>query len=54
MLTDGTTTSNFPAPSWSRASSASFSQAIITSPMPRSAKVVREPRAPVSSTEAFL
>ena len=47
---DGATISNLPAPSSRWARKASFSQASSTSPMPRSAKVVVEPRAPVSST----
>ncbi len=43
-----------PVPSFSTARSASFSQAISTSPMPRSTNVVVEPRAPESSTGTFL
>ena len=39
---------------WESVSRASFSQAISTSPMPRSTKVVVAPRAPVSSTGTFL
>ena len=54
MLSDGATTSNLPGPSSLIASSASFSQASSTSPMPRSTKVVVEPRAPASSTGTFL
>ena len=56
MLIDGTTISNSPLAPISplTASSASFSQAISTSPMPRSTKVTVEPRAPVSSTGTFL
>jgi hypothetical protein len=48
--TEGTTTSNLSSPSSASARNASFSQASSTSPMPRCAKVVVDPRAPVSST----
>ena len=47
---DGRTMSNWSSPSSFSARNASFSQASSTSPMPRCAKVVVEPRAPVSST----
>ena len=54
MLTEGMMMSNLPGPSCFVASSASFSHAISTSPIPRSVKVVVEPRAPASSTGTFL
>src|SRR3546814_1718058 len=50
MESEGTTISNLPTPSSFSARKASFSQASMTSPMPRSTKVVVEPRAPLSST----
>ena len=53
MLTEGTTISNLSLPSCLVARKASFSQEISTSPMPRWAKVVSAPRAPVSSTGTF-
>jgi len=54
MLMDGVMSSNSPPPCSLSASSASFSQAISTSPMPRSTNVVVAPRAPVSSIGTFL
>ena len=54
MLTEGDTISTFSGPSSLMASSASFSQVTKTSPMPRSMKVVVDPRAPESSTGTFL
>ena len=54
MLTEGTTISNLPFSRSLVARNASFSQEISTSPMPRCANVVSEPRAPVSSTGTFL
>jgi len=55
MLSAGVTISRPPfAPRGSRtASSASFSHAMSTSPMPRSTKVIVAARAPVSSTGTF-
>ena len=50
MLTEGTMISNLSGPSSFCARKASFSQEMNTSPMPRSTKVVVEPRAPESST----
>jgi len=50
MLTDGTTISNLSLPSSFKERNASFSQAISTSPNPRSTKVVVEPLAPESRT----
>jgi len=44
MLTDGATGSNLSGPNCLIDISASFSQAISTSPMPRSKKVVVDPR----------
>ena len=54
MLTDGATISNLSLPNWFSTRKASFSQEMNTSPMPRWAKVVVEPRAPESSTGTFL
>ncbi len=54
MLTEGATISNLPFPSSRDARIASFSQAMSTSPMPRSTKVTVAPRAPVSRTGTFL
>ena len=53
-LIDGTTISNDALPCSRSARCASFSQEMATSPMPRCANVVSEPRAPVSSTGTFL
>lgn len=50
----GVTISNLSFPSSFAASRASFSQAISTSPIPRSTKVLVEPRAPESRTSTFL
>ena len=49
-LIEGVTISKRPSPNSASARCASFSQVISTSPMLRCAKVVVEPRAPVSST----
>ena len=54
MLTEGTTIWNLSFSSSLVARNASFSQEISTSPMPRCANVVSDPRAPVSSTGTFL
>ncbi|KGW50912.1 hypothetical protein Y049_40 [Burkholderia pseudomallei MSHR684] len=54
MLADGTTISNLSAPNSLIDRNASFSHAISTSPMPRCTKLVVAPRAPESSTPAFL
>ncbi len=53
MLTDGTTIDTRSRPIFSIASSASFSHASSTSPIPRCTKVVVAPRAPESSTGTF-
>jgi len=53
QIEDGATISNWSLPNSWEARNASFSQAISTSPMPRSTNVVVEPRAPVSSTGAL-
>ena len=54
MLTEGATISNLSLPNCFTIRKASFSQERKTSPMPRWAKVVVEPRAPESSTGTFL
>ena len=54
MLTDGTTISSLSWPSSFTARKASFSHAMITSPIPRCVNVVVDPRAPESSTGTFL
>ncbi len=54
ILTEGATISNLSSPNSLSERNASFSQAISTSPIPFSTKVVVEPRAPESNTSTFL
>ena len=54
MLIEGVTISKVFSPPSFKAKNASFSHVTSTSPKPRWAKVIVEPRAPVSNTGTFL